>query len=400
MRTASGAAWKEGNIDFTGTLMVFTLKLVATALDFSDGAKPVGDGHPPLTPHQQACRLARLPSVLEFLAYLFFPCTLLAGPWMPLADYLAYAKHTGVRHHHARMRTFALTIRSPIAQVWATPRPSGVLPALQRCAVGLVCAGIHAVFSPMVPETAFLDAAWLAAHPGRGPRLLYMWAMAFTARCKYYFAWTWAHAACITSGLSWGGYDVETKRPDWSRASNIDILGVEFATSAAALPITWNTRTGLWLRHYSYERLAPPHRGRAPFWALLATQAVSGVWHGVQPGYALFFVSSSFMFHASKVLFRAQRSLKGTALTVSTLLHGLLTSMHLSYTAAVFIAITMPAGWAAWKAVSFVGHASMFSICLLGALMPPARAPKPKTAVPEANGRVTPPAQRGAKKLA
>ena len=67
VRTASGAAWKEGNIDFTGTLMVFTLKLVATALDFSDGAKPVGDGHPPLTPHQQACRLARLPSVLEFL---------------------------------------------------------------------------------------------------------------------------------------------------------------------------------------------------------------------------------------------------------------------------------------------------------------------------------------------
>ena len=281
--------------------------------------------------------------------------------------------------------------------MWGTPRPSGVLPALQRCAVGVVCAAIHAVCTPMVPETAFLDATWLAAHRSLPSRLLYMWAMAFTARCKYYFAWTWAHAACITSGLSWGGYDAKTGRQDWNRASNIDILGVEFATSAASFPTTWNTRTGLWLRHYSYERLAPPHKGRAPFWALLATQAVSGIWHGVQPGYALFFVSSSFMFHASKVLFRAQRSLKGTALTVSNLLHGLLSSLHLSYLAAVFIAITMPAGWAAWRAAGFVGHISMFSICLLGAVLPAPRAAK--TAVPEADGRVTP-ARRVSKKLA
>lgn len=353
--------------------MVFVLKFVSTAMDYTDGGLKTDTAT--LTAYQQAARLTALPSVLEFLGYVFFPCTLLAGPWMPMADYLAYARRTGV---------WSPTAKKP---------PSAMLPALKRCTLGLVCAGIHAVYAPQVPETAFLDASWLQKHRSTLFRLVYMWAMGFTARCKYYFAWTWAHASCMTSGQSWTGYDPATGRADWSRASNIDVLGVELATSAATFPATWNTRTGLWLRHYCYERLAPPHRGRAPFWALLVTQALSGIWHGVQPGYALFFIGSSFMFHASKVMFRYQRGLTGLALTASNVVHGIIAAFHLNYLAAPFIAITLPAGWASMKAVGFAGHISMVGICILGAVIPPPRDKKKASAtsgaspVPAAGGR-------------
>jgi lysophospholipid acyltransferase len=245
----------------------------------------------------------------------------------------------------------------------------------------------------MVPETAFLDPAWLGAHPRLVTRLAYMWLLGFTTRCKYYFVWTWAHAACMASGASWAGWTSSCGAegrmvPDWSRASNIDILGVELATSAASYPVVWNTRTGRWLRHYCYERLAPPHKGRGPFWALFITQAVSGLWHGVQPGYFLFFGGSSFMLHASKVLFRHQRGLAPGAKTkAANLVHGLLASFHLNYLAVVFIAITLPAGWAAWKATHFVGLASMVAICVIGELLPAPRAPGGKKGA--ANGGVS-----------
>ena len=49
-----------------------------------------------------------------------------------------------------------------------------------------------------------------------------------------------------------------------------------------------------------YDRLTP--KGRKPqLSTLVITQVVSGLWHGIFPGYALFFVSCAFFFNSSKV---------------------------------------------------------------------------------------------------
>ena len=52
-----------------------------------------------------------------------------------------------------------------------------------------------------------------------------------------------------------------------------------------------------------YERLTPAGR-RPGFRTLVATQLVSGVWHGLFPGYWLFFATSAVMFEAGKTLYR------------------------------------------------------------------------------------------------
>jgi lysophospholipid acyltransferase len=291
----------------------------------------------------------------ENQSYIFYPGALLAGPWVSFADYCAFIERTGVW--------------SPLAQ---PPPPSPLLRALGAAVAGTVCAGAHSLLMPRLPDSAFLDASWVASH-GVPFKLAYMWAMGFASRCKYYFVWSWADVACRVGGLGWAGWqpkggDAKKKDDDaaagatqlvprWDRCRNVDILGVELATSAAELPQAWNTCTGAWLRHYCYERLLA--RRVPPFAALLVTQATSGVWHGVYAGYALFFTSSSFMLQAAKVLFRYQRALPPAVRKPFALLHWFLTAFHLNYLAAAFIAVTLPAGRAAWESVHFAGHISM-----------------------------------------
>jgi len=48
-----------------------------------------------------------------------------------------------------------------------------------------------------------------------------------------------------------------------------------------------------------YDRLTP--KGRKPSLStLVITQLISGLWHGIFPGYALFFISCAFFFNSSK----------------------------------------------------------------------------------------------------
>ena len=56
-----------------------------------------------------------------------------------------------------------------------------------------------------------------------------------------------------------------------------------------------------------YVRLTPKGK-KPPFRALLLTQLVSGVWHGLFPGYAMFFAGSAFMFESAKIIYRYEGS--------------------------------------------------------------------------------------------
>ena len=55
-----------------------------------------------------------------------------------------------------------------------------------------------------------------------------------------------------------------------------------------------------------YERLTPKGK-KATFKTLLLTQLVAGIWHGLFPGYALFFATSAFMFESAKVIYRYEQ---------------------------------------------------------------------------------------------
>lgn len=67
--------------------------------------------------------------------------------------------------------------------------------------------------------------------------------------------------------------------------------------SAKKLQISTSTIVSIACCRYVYERLTPAGK-RPGFPQLLATQLVSGVWHGLYPGYLIFFASSALMLQA------------------------------------------------------------------------------------------------------
>ena len=246
---------------------------------------------------------------------------------------------------------------------------------------------MHAILAPQFPESAFLDTSWVASRSVPA-KVAYMHAMAFSARCMYYFIWLLADAACCAGGLGWSGFEAvdgggeksgskeaSAKKAGkakqqrgiakWERTCNVHPVAVEAAGSAAEFPLCWNVRTGAWLRHYCYERLLQRPARLPPFAALMLTQCCSGVWHGTRAGYALFFVGSGLMLHASKVIFRYQRAIPPSfRLTrrCAALAHWALAAFHLSYLAAAFISVTLQAGLAAFASVGWAGHISM-TVC-------------------------------------
>ena len=87
-----------------------------------------------------------------------------------------------------------------------------------------------------------------------------------------------------------------------------------------------------------YERLTP--KGKPPtFFTLIVTQLVSGVWHGLFPGYVLFFISSALMFQSSKVLYRYERNWPKSVQTFPlwTLAKWAYTAFTLNYCASAFL---------------------------------------------------------------
>ena len=89
--SASGEAWKAGNIDITGLLMVLTLKVTACALNYQDCLMPEKE----LNEFQVRRAVTALPNLLDYAGWLMFPCTLVVGPAIEYRDYLDWLNKRG-----------------------------------------------------------------------------------------------------------------------------------------------------------------------------------------------------------------------------------------------------------------------------------------------------------------
>jgi lysophospholipid acyltransferase len=348
----SGDAWKEGGIDATGALMVLTLKIISCAINYSDGMlKEEG-----LRDAQKKYRLAKLPSLIEYFGYCLCCGSHFAGPVYEMKDYLEYTERKGL---------------------WASPTPSPLLPTLRALVQAGACMGLYLYLSPQFPLSRFSEPLYYEW--GFWHRLFYQYMSGFTARWKYYFIWSLSEAAIIISGLGFSGWsDSSPPKAKWDRAKNVDVLGVELATSAVQLPLMWNIQVSTWLRYYVYERLV--QKGKKPgFLQLLGTQTVSAVWHGLYPGYIIFFVQSALMINGSKVIYRWQQAVS------NPVFHAILVFVNFSYTLMVlnyscigFQVLSFKETLASYQSVYYIGTIVPIVVVLLGYVIKPARPVKPK----------------------
>ncbi|KAM1024837.1 hypothetical protein ACFX13_038762 [Malus domestica] len=314
----SGDAWKEGGIDATGALMVLTLKVISCAINYNDGVlKEEG-----LRESQKKNRLIKLPSLIEYFGYCLGCGSHFAGPVYEMKDYLDWTEGKGI---------WSRSEKGP------SPSPYGAT----------IRALLQAAFS----------------------------------RWKYYFIWSISEASIILSGLGFSGWtESSPPKPGWDRAKNVDIIGVEFAKSSVQLPLVWNIQVSTWLRHYVYERLVKPGK-KAGFFQLLATQTVSAVWHGLYPGYIIFFVQSALMIAGSRAIYRWQQDVPPTMDVVKKILvfiNFAYTVLVLNYSCVGFIVLSLHETLASYGSVHFIGTIVPIALILLSYVIKPPRPAKSK----------------------
>lgn len=351
---ASGLAWKDGNLDFTGAQMVLTLKLIAVAMCYQDGSrKHEGNLHP----YALSKCLTLLPSPLEYFSYLFSIGSLLSGPFYEAKDYLDYINRRG-----------AWEESTPECRI-----PNPLKPGSIKFFKALVCAAIWIYFTNVGLNIDFVEGEyWRNQLPLLG-RIFSLWAVVVVYRFKYYAVWTISECTMICSGLGYRKRD-EKGNPLWDRYVTSHIMMVELNPSIADTPRHWNICTGLWLRHYVYNRLNKPG-DKASFFNMIVTQLVSGIWHGVFAGYWLFFATSAFIFQASRVIFKYELGWpsKWRNFYPWYIVKVLVSALVLNYAGSAFMVLSFKESITIWKSTYYFGHIWMFCVLLLGNIYPPKR---------------------------
>ncbi|XP_067942505.1 lysophospholipid acyltransferase 6-like [Watersipora subatra] len=236
-------------IDYTGTLMLCTMRLSSLAFSIQDSTKPKEK----LTELQLKYRIEQELSLHQHFTYTFSFVGLLFGPQIFYNDYRSFmrdssSKKSSTNIYYQAIRTFF----------------GGCVAAL----LYLLCLPQFDVKRNYAEDV--LASGFLYKH-------LVLYVSMFAAKCKYYFIWLTAQSSCLFAGL--GEHDI-------SITATVNPVQIELCTSLKQFVDNWNIFAGKWLRFAVYERVS---RQKA-----LYTFAVSAIWHGFYPGYAIMFVPLAF----------------------------------------------------------------------------------------------------------
>ncbi|XP_041844990.1 lysophospholipid acyltransferase 1 isoform X2 [Melanotaenia boesemani] len=256
-------------------LMIITQKITILAFQLHDGMCKKSEH---LTSEQKLLAINVRPSLIEYLSYNLNFLSVLVGPCSNYKDYTDFIEG---RHISRRLRQHTGTCNGQNGY-------DKTLDISPHNAVGrklLVCSGcmlFYLVITQSLP-IKFNTNADFVSHAPFLTRLTYAFFSIQAARPKFYFAWTLADAVNNAAGYGFQGMD-ENGKASWDLVSNINIIGIEKATSFKTFIDNWNIQTGIWLKAVCYDR-APKHQ-------LALTFILSALWHGVYPGYYFTFLTA------------------------------------------------------------------------------------------------------------
>ncbi|KAI4663230.1 hypothetical protein J4E90_003101 [Alternaria incomplexa] len=273
--------------DITGAQMVLVMKLTAFCWNVQDGRLPDSE----LSEQQRAHAIRTMPSMIDYVGYVFFFPALMAGPAFDYADYSQYITTT----------MFTLPPGTDPSKAPPTRKkrkiPRSGMPAVTKGVYGTLWLVAFIKFSSWYYPEFYLGDEYMQYNFFRRIWQLYM--LGLTTRMKYYAVWSLSEGSCILSGIGYNGLDPKTGRAKWDRLTNIKPLEIEAAQNARAYLGFWNINTNTWLKNYMYLRVTP--KGQKPgFRATLATFVTSAFWHGFYPGYYMAFILAALVQTAAK----------------------------------------------------------------------------------------------------
>lgn len=276
--------------DFSGPLMIVTQKITTLAFHLHDGMCKKREQ---LTVEQKHVAIHVRPTLIEYLSYNLNFLSVLVGPCSNYKDYIDFIEG---RHISWRLKqhTGACNGHNGYGK---TPEPSPLNAVCQKLLVCCGCMSFFLFITRSLPITYNVDDHFVS-HASFLSRLTYAFLSVQAARPKFYFAWTLADAVNNAAGYGFLGMD-ESGKPSWDLVSNLNIIGIETATSFKTFIDNWNIQTGIWLKTVCYDR-APKHR-------LALTFILSALWHGVYPGYYFTFITAIPITIAARAIRRSIR---------------------------------------------------------------------------------------------
>jgi hypothetical protein len=276
--------------------------------------------------------------------------------------------------------------------------PPTVVPALRRAlqavpfGAAYLAAQRYAPFSRVLEASFVRDQGWLA-------RAGYSWVSVRAFGYRFLFAWLLAEAACIAAGVAFSGYanlgrrrvldepidgEYEIRvRAEYGKTENIHILGVELATDLPSVFRHWNISVHHWIRAHVFGPVAARTGSRAG--AQVAAYLTLAYWHGLRPGYYLYFLTVPFLVWVSGTVSAAADALglRGPGRAAAG---WALTQTAIAYMSSAFIALDWDKTIAAWSAVGWYGHLGAAALGL-GAYMVVVAAGGPQKAKARANNK-------------
>lgn len=322
--------------DYSGRLMVITVKVTYVASSLNDG---LGRKEDELTPEQKAQRIRRFPSLLEYFSYIFHHSSFLVGPVCSFKDYMDFIMGEDM----ARAKK----------ENGKEPSPKkAVLEKLMSC---LLCAVLFSVGAKIFPADLNADPHFIA-------NSTLFWRMAvsffvmFIQRLKYYFAWIIADVGNNACGLGFNGYDSNGKEL-WNRVTNVNVVELETSTNFRAMVQNWNMQTNLWLKRTVYDRV--PHL--APYQRTMLTYTISTIWHGFYPGYYLTFLNAILIIVATRTVRRTYGHMFQSTNSTMNLLFVFLkwfanNVIFASYCFTPFLLLRLDLSLAFYRSTYFIGH--------------------------------------------
>ncbi|XP_070565271.1 lysophospholipid acyltransferase 2-like [Ptychodera flava] len=249
-------------------LMIFTEKVTSVAWSVHDG---FARDRKKLTDLQSKKAVRRIPSVLEYISYLFHFQGLVTGPFCFYKDYIDFIEG---RH----VVPYKITKYGKDVVMHKEPPVTGNV--LRKFALAIVIVAINAPMKSRIPLEGNIDESILIA-----PfvyRVFYAWSCAwFNFLPMYAFVWILGDVGCNASGFGFNGYD-SNGEPKWDLLSNIHLKTFYLSSNLKVSIDSWHVSANHWLRYVSYERL--------PYQKFILTILLSMIWHGFLPGYIWFYV--------------------------------------------------------------------------------------------------------------
>ena len=362
--SASGENWRLGLLDFTACEMTLVLKLISLAVARQDGWMARKKGVD-LSPYQAEHAVDKAPSLLQYLSYVYGLGNLLSGPYLEFVSYRDFVELKGL-----------WSPKNPKKIPFLSPLKSSLVSLIYACTF----LALHQALIPIWNERLF-DTPWYQDQ-GYHIRILCTFVISFTTQTKFVFAWKLSEASLSLAGLGFEGWDEKTGLEKWGRCENVRFFTMLASDSARVVVSHWNILTGVWLRRYVYERLTP--KGKKPGFAqLMATQLVSAIWHGLYPGYLLFFAGSAFWMNFATVIFKAEQALLPSKLHSFLpwhLIKCIWTHLCLNYLAVCFTLLELQPCLRAWASIRYIPVIVIVGGSVLASVVPSGRSSKTKKA--------------------